>query len=453
MEQFTIQMVPVERLKPAAYNPRKKLKPGDKTYEDIKSAIARFGMVQNLVWNSKTGNLIAGHQRLRVGIREFGWKQAPCVVVDLPEEREKQLNILLNKVGEGNWSTAKLSDLLAELALNPQIELTDLGFDESEIETLLKTPTPKTKRDPDDAPPPPKNPRTKPGDRYHIISANGHPEHFLICGSALDPDTWERLLQGQTPGMAFTDPPYGVAYQSKAKSGKMAQTSIQNDELQRKALEEFLTPAFRNAHDHTAPHASIYCFFATREHIAFETALRKAGWNPTQELIWAKQMNLGRSNYHWAHEPCFYGGKQDQTPRWYGDRCQTTLWQDTRPDFLSMKKEDLVALLTELADTTTVWDEKRDPPSSYIHPTQKPTSLARRAMRHSTLPRDPVVDFFAGSGSTMIAGQLQGRSTFSIELEPAFCDAIIQRYCETFEETLLYRNGDEIDPATFRLTP
>lgn len=449
MEQFPVEMIPVERLKPAAYNPRKRLRPGDKTYEDIKRAIADFGMVQNLVWNKRTGNLIAGHQRLNVGKREFGWKAAPCMVVDLDDAKEKALNVILNKVGEGNWSNTKLTDLLAELSANGQLDLTDLGFDESELEALLKKPTPKTSRDPDDAPPPPKNPRTKPGDLYHLISADGHPEHRLICGSALDRETWEKLLNGVRPALAFTDPPYGVAYQSKAKSGKMAQTSIQNDELQRQALEGFLTPAFQLAHEFTAPHASIYCFFATREHIAFEQALRKAEWNPTQELIWAKQMNLGRANYHWAHEPAFYGGKAGQTPRWYADRCQTTVWQDDRPDFQSMNKADLVALLTALADQTTVWDEKRDPPSSYIHPTQKPTSLARRAMRHSTLPRDATVDFFGGSGSTMIAGQLQGRPTYTIELEPGFCDAIIQRYVETFRECLLFRNGEEIEPASF----
>jgi DNA modification methylase len=124
-----------------------------------------------------------------------------------------------------------------------------------------------------------------------------------------------------------------------------------------------------------------------------------------------------------------------------------------RDSFTTMKKDELVALLTEIADTTTVWDEKRDPPSSYIHPTQKPTSLVRRAMRHSTLPRDATVDLFAGSGSTMIGGQLQGRQTYNIELEPGFCDAIIQRYVETFEECLLFRNGQEIDPAGFRLNP
>lgn len=714
-------MLDVGILNPAKYNPRKKLKPGDKTYEDIKRSLSQFGMVQNLIWNKRTGTLIAGHQRLTVGKREYGWKTAPCCVVDLPIEQEKALNVLMNKVGEGNWSTVKLADLLAELALNPQMELTDLGFSESELEELLKKPAAKTTRDPEDAPAPPKNPKTKPGDLYHIISADGHPEHRLICGSSLERETWEKLLGETRPALVFTDPPYGVAYQSKAKSGKMAQTTIQNDELQRQALQDFLLPAFRLAHEFCAPDASIYCFFATREHIAFEQALRKAEWNPTQELIWAKQMNLGRSNYHWAHEPCFYGGKIGGTAKWYGDRCQTTLWQDDRPDFNSMKKEALIEILNELADQTTVWDEKRDPPSSYIHPclppwtpvltatgwkpietirpgelvmtadgtfqpvtdvshhggadtlwtitvegievpatgnhpfliwragwiiwleaaqirpgdytltplafdnepdtqkpcqenrtgnppqdqsrrkdtggsttresddsacntsssgkpptdqsppdlkstigtttsrttesktstwsmplhtsgctrvarsemefggsharpagrqnpppqttgisagdgstgenadlatvgdklkksrfaahrvesvtsapfeglvwnltvaesptfltqigithnTQKPTSLVRRAMRHSTLPRDTTVDFFAGSGSTMIGGQLQGRATYSIELEPGFCDAIIQRYVETFQECLLFRNGEEIDPQAF----
>lgn len=446
-----LQDIPIGQINPAAYNPRKRLRPGDKLYEDIKRSMTEFGTIQNLIWNKRTGNLVAGHQRLNIGKREFGWTTAPCVVVDLDSDAEKRLNIIMNKVGEDNWSNAKLSDLLAEIRIaNPTIDLTELGFDESELETLLKTAKPKTTRDPDDAPPPPKNPKTKPGDLYHIISADGHPVHRLICGSCKDRDTWERLLEGQRPALAFTDPPYGVAYKSKSKGSKMAKKEIENDQLKRQALQDFLTPGFQLAHEFTAPHAALYCFFATREHIAFEQALHKAEWTTDQELVWAKQMNLGRSDYHWAHEPTFYCHKRGETGRWYGDRCQTTIWADTRPDFAGMKKEELVAILHQLADTTTIWDERRDPPSSYIHPTQKPVSLVQRAMRHTTLPRDTVVDFYWGSGSTMIGGQLAGRATFTIELEPDFCDAIVTRYVDTFPECLLFRNGAEIDPETFR---
>lgn len=448
MDTFQVEMIPLAQIKPAAYNPRKRLRPGDKEYEDIKRSMRDYGLVQNLIWNKRSGNLVGGHQRLNVGKREFGWTAAPCVVVDLDDTKEKALNIALNRIGEGLWSTTKLADLLGELRA-AHLDLTDLGFDETELEALLNTKQPKTNRDPDDAPPPPKNPRTKPGDIYHIYSADGHPQHRIICGKAEDRDTWERLLVDTRPAVIFTDPPYGVAYKSKAKGGKMARADIENDQLRRQALEAFLLTPFQLAHEFTAPHATIYCFFATIEHIAFETALRKAEWDPKQELIWAKQMNLGRSDYHWAHEPCFYGGKTNQATRWYADRCQTTIWQDDRPDFQSMSKADLVLLLTALADQTTMWDERRDPPSSYIHPTQKPTSLARKAMRHSTLPKDAVVDCFGGSGSTMIAGQLQGRSTYTIEMEPGFCDAMVQRYVETFEECLLFRNGEEIAPAAF----
>ena len=448
---FRIEMLNISLLKPAAYNPRKRLRPGDKPYEDIKRAIGQFGLVQNLVWNKRSGNLVAGHQRLNVGKREFGWTEAPCVVVDLDDTAEKALNVLLNRVGEGLWSTSKLGDLLAELQAK-QIDPTDLGFDETELEALLKKQTKPSRRDPDDAPPPPAKPRTKPGDVYHIISADGHPEHRLICGSARDRDTWEKLLGDCRPALVFTDPPYGVAYVSKAKSGKMHRHDILNDELTKQVLTDFLVDPFRLAHEFSEPHASMYCFFATREHIAFETALRKAEWDPNQELIWAKQLNLGRANYHWAHEPCFYAHKVDQRARWYFDRSQTTLWQDNRPDFESMKRAELLEIVRAFYEASTIWDEKRDPPSTYIHPTQKPTSLVQRAMRHVTLPRDATVDMFGGSGSTMIGGQLAGRATFTIELEPGFCDAIVRRYVETFEECLLYRNGEEIDPKTFDLT-
>lgn len=447
--KLEVRMVPVARLNPAPYNPRKKLRRGDPEYDDIANSLREFGLVQNLVWNERTGTLVGGHQRLTVAVNEFRVTEMPCVVVDLDEAAEKRLNMMLNRIGQGLWDMGKLAELVQGLNADA-VDVYGLGFTAAEIEDLLGTKPKEAKRDPDAEVVPPSKPKSRPGDLFQFVSADGMPTHWLLCGDSTDPKDVDRLMNGHRARILFTDPPYGVDYDNSQRGdGRKARGKIDNDALKTTTLVDFLTAAFRNAHAHTMPECAAYVFLASKCHIEFETALRAAGWEVRQQLVWAKHLALSRADYHWAHEPALYAAKAGSTTPWFGDRCQTTLFADDRPPFATMKKDELVALLESMTGAATVWDEKRDPSSQYIHPTQKPVSLARRAMKNSTLPRDNVLDLFGGSGSTLVAAEIDGRNAFLMEKDPGFCDAIVQRYFETFDEVLVLKNGEEINPHTF----
>ncbi len=130
----TLQSIPVSKISPAKYNPRKDLKPGDPEYDKLKASIGEFGMLEPPVWNRRTGNLVGGHQRFKVAV-EDGAKEIPCIVVDLDPRKEKTANLALNKIS-GEWDYDKLSRLLGDLELGPT-EVGLSGFDAKEIEDIL----------------------------------------------------------------------------------------------------------------------------------------------------------------------------------------------------------------------------------------------------------------------------------------------------------------------------
>jgi len=448
-----IEDIDIIKINPAKYNPRRKLHPSDKEYQDIKTSLSSWGLVQPLVWNKTSGTLVGGHQRLNVIKRESpGTMKVQCAVVELTEPQEKAMNLALNRIGEGLWSMGKVAELLQEI--EGKVDVLDLGFSEEEVQNLLKKPTGRAaKRDKDSAPAPSAKPVTKHGDIWHLIAPDGKPQHRILCGDATDGKPMEELWGDQKAHAIITDPPYGVSYTSQSKAGKMAVTEIQNDDLRGPILQKFLTEAFQHAHAFSHDSLPVYCFYASRCHIEFEQALKEAGWEVRQQLIWAKRMALGRSNYHWAHEPVLYGGKQDSTVPYHGDRAQTTMLLEGELDLEAIKsktKKELVALLTELMEASTVIHQQQEPPSTYIHPTQKPVALLEKIIGHATLAGQNIYDPFLGSGSALIAAEITGRNCYGLELEPGHVDAIIHRYVETFEEVLIYRNGKEANPATLQ---
>ncbi len=187
-----IKRIPVEQINPAPYNPRKDLKPGDPEYEKLRRSIQEFGFVEPLVWNKRTGNLVGGHQRLKVLI-EQGVREVEVSVVDLDDQRERALNIALNKIS-GDWDNEKLKDLLEELDTGDfDIELT--GFTEAEIEDLMTQFHVEKKADPDEfdadaAAEAIAEPVTKKG----MIYALGR--HRLMCGDATLFEDVKKLMGG-----------------------------------------------------------------------------------------------------------------------------------------------------------------------------------------------------------------------------------------------------------------
>ena len=204
-------------LLPADYNPRKALKPGDLEYEKLKRSIEQFGYVEPVIWNKTTGRVVGGHQRLKV-LMDMGYTEVDCVVVELTEEKEKALNVALNKIS-GEWDKEKLALLITDLqGVDFDVSLT--GFDPAEIDDLFKDAVKDgVKEDDFDVAAELEKPTiSKAGDIWTLG------RHRLICGDSTKEETFEQLMAGKKVNLVITDPPYNVNYEGSA--GK-----IQNDNM------------------------------------------------------------------------------------------------------------------------------------------------------------------------------------------------------------------------------
>jgi DNA modification methylase len=381
-----VSKIPIGQLNPAAYNPRKDLQPGDPEYEKLKRSMQEFGYVEPIVWNKRSGNIVGGHQRYKI-LLDIGMREVDCVVVDLDETKEKALNIALNKI-QGDWDYEKLKDLLQELDTGAfDIELTGFGLDEIE-ELIAQLHVPEEIIE-DEVPEPPEDPITKPGDLW-ILG-----RHRLLCGDSTDPEKVSKLMENQLADMIFTDPPYNVDYTGKTKDA----LTIKNDAMEDKNFRNFLVAAFKNMVDASKAGAPIYVCHADSEGLNFRSAFKEAGWDLKQCIIWVKQhFVMGRQDYHWQHEPILYGWKPGTAHKFYGGRNQSTVWQIDRPM------------------------------ASREHPTMKPVALCAKAIENSSKAGDIVLDLFGGSGSTLIACEQLNRTCYMMELDPVYCDVIVQRY-------------------------
>lgn len=370
---------------PADYNPRKDLKPGDPDYEKLKHSMKEFGYVDPIIWNQQTGRVVGGHQRLKI-LQNEGIKEAECVVVNLDEEKEKALNIALNKIS-GDWDKDKLALLMTDLQAS-DLDISLTGFDEDEISDLLATEG-DTHDDNFDVDSELNKPTfSKAGDLWHLR------RHTLFCGDATKGEGYQKLLGDHKVNLVLTDPPYNVDYQSKA--GK-----IKNDHQDDDKFYQFLLAAFQNMNKVMANDASIYVFHADTEGLNFRRAFRDADFYLSGCCIWKKQsLVLGRSPYQWQHEPVLYGWKQDGKHEWYTGRKESTIWEFDRP---KQSKE---------------------------HPTMKPVPLLAYPIMNSTMSNCTVLDPFGGSGSTLIACEQTNRICYMMELDPKYCDVIVNRYIE-----------------------
>lgn len=253
-------------------------------------------------------------------------------------------------------------------------------------------------------------------------------EHRLMCGDSTKPEDVQTLMGGALADMVFTDPPYGVSYVGVENPNGKEWEMIANDNLRGDSLYQFLAHAFQNLADSLKEDGAFYVWFASRNHIQFETALQDAGLRVKQELIWDKGMVLGHSDYHWAYEPCLYGTHKDKNCKWYGDRTQKTFLALNRTEIRDMKKETLVDILLKLHEGRDCWKIDRDNTTEYIHPTQKPIELAGRGIKNSSCAGQIVLDLFGGSGSTLMACEQLGRCARVMEYDTKYCDKIIARW-------------------------
>ncbi|MEN6635181.1 MAG: ParB N-terminal domain-containing protein, partial [Clostridiaceae bacterium] len=315
---MVIQTLSVDKLVPADYNPRKDLKPGDPEYEKLRRSLSEFGYVEPVIWNKTTGHVVGGHQRLKVLI-DTGVTEVECVVVEMSEEKEKALNVALNKIS-GEWDKDKLSLLIADLQ-GADFDVSLTGFDAPELDALFKDTQRAEVHDDDfDVDAALKEPAiTKPGDLWLLG------KHRLICGDSTKRDVYELLMDGGQANLVVTDPPYNVNYEGTA--GK-----IKNDNMADAAFYDFLLASFQNMEACMTNDASIYVFHADTEGLNFRRAFSDAGFYLSGTCIWKKQsLVLGRSPYQWRHEPVLFGWKKKGKHEWYSDRKQTTIWEFDKP--------------------------------------------------------------------------------------------------------------------------
>lgn len=374
-------------LLPADYNPRKDLKPGDAEYEKLKRSIEQFGYVEPVIWNKTTGRVVGGHQRLKV-LMDMGMTEVDCVVVEMDEDKEKALNIALNKIS-GDWDKDKLALLIADLQ-GADFDVSLTGFEPAEIDALFKDTLKDGVKDDDfDVGAELAQPTmTKPGDIWTLG------RHRLICGDSTKAETYDLLMGSTKANLVITDPPYNVNYEGSA--GK-----IKNDNMADEAFYNFLLDAYTQMHSAMADDASIYVFHADTEGLNFRRAFADAGFYLSGCCIWKKQsLVLGRSPYQWQHEPCLYGWKKNGKHQWYTGRKETTIWEFDKPK----KNGD--------------------------HPTMKPIPLLAYPIMNSSMSNSVVLDPFGGSGSTLIACEQTDRICYTVELDEKFCDVIVKRYIE-----------------------
>lgn len=384
---MNIQKISIEKLKPAEYNPRKDLKPEDEEYQKIKKSLVEFGYVAPVIVNADM-TVIGGHQRLKV-LKELGYTEIECNIVDLDKDKEKALNIALNKI-TGEWDNTKLEELLAELK-ETDIDMDMTGFSFDEVDNMLKdiTGSKEDDFDVDQALNEIEEPTSKPGDIW-ILG-----RHRLMCGNSTQKEDVMRLMNKQEADMLLTDPPYNVDYVGKTSEA----LKIENDNMNETEFYNFLIDAFRNMFESVKYGGSIYVFHADTEGLNFRNAFKAVGFKLAQCLVWVKNtFVMGRQDYQWRHEPILYGWKEGAGHYFVDNRKQSTVLEFDKP---SRNAE---------------------------HPTMKPIDLLVYLIKNSSKENDIILDLFGGSGSTLIAAEQIQRTCYVMELDPKYCDVIIKRW-------------------------
>lgn len=374
------KLVPVEQLKPHPRNPNKHPKAQIKLLAHIMKA---QGIRRPIVVSNRSGLITIGHGRLEAATLN-GWKSYPVDFQDYESEALEYADMVAdNKIAE--LSEVDMAMVNADFVqFGPNFDVDLLGIPGFEIE-----PFDAMKGDEDEAPKLPAVPKTKQGDLY-ILG-----RHRLLCGDATNEKHTQKLMNNETADMVFTDPPYNVDYEGKTEDA----LKIKNDKMGDSEFKSFLLKVFKNYISVSKPGSAIYVCHADSNGLAFRSTLVEAGWLLKQCLVWVKQQFvMGRQDYHWQHEPILYGWMPGASHHWFGNRKQSTVWQFDRP----MR--------------------------SLEHPTMKPVEMILHALLNSSKKDDLVLDFFGGSGSTLIACEKTKRRCFTMELDPKYCDVVVSRW-------------------------
>ena len=354
--------------------------------EELRQSILAFGFLRPLLINTD-GGVLCGHGRMEAA-KLAGMEKLPCVRADHLTEEQRIAYILAdNRLAEhARWDKDLVSAELIRLReAGFNISLT--GFTEEDIHLDIPS---EPYEDEDFDPEPQEGEYVEPGTLWRLG------QHRLLVGDSTLREDVVKLMGGESADLLLTDPPYGVDYEGKTSERK----TIENDKLQGQAFLQFLTLAFSNAKEVMANSAPYYVWHPDGDPaLEFRQALRQTGMPVHQCLVWVKNsLVLSRQDYHWQHEPCLYGWKEDGQHTWHADRKQSTVMEFDRPT------------------------------KSLEHPTMKPVKLFAYQIGNSTIQGDRVLDLFAGSGTTVIACEQLNRRAYCMEKDGRYAAVIIRRW-------------------------
>src|SRR6266853_650465 len=338
-----------------------------------------------------TGKILAGNHRWRVA-EEEGATEIPASFIDVDDQAALRILLADNRLARlGFDDTDALVELLQSIH-NDQGSLVGTGFDDVELARLLADQEAADGlTDEDSVPELPQTPVSAIGDLW--ILGN----HKLLVGDATNGADVVRLMADDAAELIFTDPPYNVDYEGYTQE----RLKIKGDRMSDAEFKQILEAAFRSCRAVVKPGASLYVCHSSSWQREFQNALEAAGFKIRCQIIWAKNtFAWGFGRYKFQHEPLFYAHVAGEKDPWYGDKSQSTLW------------------------------EEKKPAANRIHPTAKPVELVERALLNSTKAGDVVADLFGGSGSTLIGCERRGRHARLMEIDPKYCDVIVQRWQE-----------------------
>lgn len=379
----------IKEIKEYENNPRN----NDNAVEYVARSIQDFGFKIPIIID-KNNIIVAGHTRYKAA-KKLNLSEIPCIVADdLTDEQIKAFRLVDNKSAElAEWNLELLNlelenihdiDMnLYDFKLSELLD--DVVDDEYEVEL-------------------PEEPKTKSGDIYKLGN------HYLMCGDSTNVENVKSLMQEQEADLIITDPPYNVNYEGKTEDS----LKILNDNMDNNTFYDFLESSFVNLNNSLKAGGAAYIFHADTEGLNFRKAFVNSGFKLAQCLVWVKNtFVMGRQDYQWKHEPILYGWKLGAGHYFIDDRKQSTVLEFDKPS----RNEE--------------------------HPTMKPIELLAYLIKNSSNKNDLVIDFFGGSGSTLIACEQLGRRCYTMELDPKYCDVIIDRW-ETFtNEKAQLLNGDK----------
>nr|DAU50641.1 MAG TPA: adenine specific DNA methyltransferase [Caudoviricetes sp.] len=364
----------IEEIKMYENNPRN----NEGAVEYVANSIKEFGFKVPIVLD-KNNIIVAGHTRYKAA-KLLNITEIPCIIADdLSDEQVKAFRLIDNKAAElASWDI-DLLNLELENIKDIDMELFDFQIsnildnvvdDEYEVEL-------------------PEDPKTKTGNIYKLGN------HYLMCGDSTNTDDVKKLMNNQLADLIVTDPPYNVNYEGKTGDN----LKIMNDNMENNQFYSFLESAFINLYESIKDGGSIYVFHADTEGLNFRKAMMSSGFKLAECLVWVKNaFVMGRQDYHWKHEPVLYGWKPGASHYFINDRSQSTVLEFDKP----IRNEE--------------------------HPTMKPIDLIAYLINNSSKKDEIVLDLFGGSGTTMIACEQTNRKAFIMELDPRYCDVIVDRW-------------------------